>query len=219
MESVDSRSSIVEPVTSPQDGWFTRLVEPLLPDLYGAALRLVRDEADAEDLVSEAVARAWTHRGTLERHEALRGWIYCILMNCFRGRRRAEKGRPEEPYTEEPDEDTGFSLFERLHQPILLWWGNPEREFLNKLLREDLERAIDSLPERFRVVVILADLEALPYKEIAEALAIPLGTVRSRLARGRSLLQQALWKHAVDAGLRQPTPMEAKSRDARESAM
>lgn len=89
----------------------------------------------------------------------------------------------------------------RLHQPLLLWWGNPEQEFLNKLLRRDLERAIDALPEAFRVVVVLAELEGFTYPEIAAMLEVPVGTVRSRLSRGRACLQKALWEQALAAGL------------------
>ena len=96
----------------------------------------------------------------------------------------------------------GISLFERLHQPFLLWWGTPEQEFLNRLLREDLVRSIEALPELYRIVVVMADVQGFPYGEIACALEIPVGTVRSRLARGRALLQKALWEHACDAGLR-----------------
>ena len=99
-----------------------------------------------------------------------------------------------------PGEDDGFSLFERLHQPFMLWWGNPERQFLNDLLREDLERAVDSLPEEFRATVVLVDVQGLSYAEVGEALDIPLGTVRSRLARGRARLQRALWDHARERG-------------------
>jgi RNA polymerase sigma-70 factor (ECF subfamily) len=88
-----------------------------------------------------------------------------------------------------------------LHQPFLLWWGNPEQEFLTHLLQEDLERALAQLPEPYRLAVLLADVQGLSYQEIADALELPIGTVRSRLARGRSQLQKALWKHAQDAGL------------------
>jgi RNA polymerase sigma-70 factor, ECF subfamily len=102
------------------------------------------------------------------------------------------------------EQEEPFSLFERLHQPFLLWWGSPEQEFLDKLLREDLECAVDALPEVYRVVVVLADLQGFSYQEIADALGLRIGTVRSRLARGRSLLQKALWEHAVDAGLVRP---------------
>jgi RNA polymerase sigma-70 factor (ECF subfamily) len=72
------------------------------------------------------------------------------------------------------DENEGFSLFEKLHAPILLWWGSPEKEFLNKLLREDLTRAVDALPEPFRVVVVLADMHGCTYQEIAETLQMPI---------------------------------------------
>jgi RNA polymerase sigma-70 factor (ECF subfamily) len=205
---------MVEPAADSREVWFGQQIELLLPDLYGAALRLARDEMDAEDVVGEAIASAWTHLATLERRATFRGWMFRILTNCFYSRRRADKARgAEERFDEEPDEETGFSLFERLHQPVLLWWGNPERDFLNKLLREDLEAAVDGLPEAFRVVVVLADLEGLSYQEIAAALEIPIGTVRSRLARGRSLLQRALWTYAVDAGLRQPDATQKKDSD------
>jgi RNA polymerase sigma-70 factor (ECF subfamily) len=95
-----------------------------------------------------------------------------------------------------------FSLFEHLHQPILLWWGNPEQDFLNRLLRDDLVRAIDGLPDPYRTVVVLVDVREMPYREVATALNVPIGTVRSRLARGRSMLQKALWENAREAGLR-----------------
>jgi RNA polymerase sigma-70 factor (ECF subfamily) len=101
-----------------------------------------------------------------------------------------------------------FSLFERLHQPFLLWWSSPEQTFLDRLLREDLIRAIEALPEPFRIVVVLADVQGLSYGDIARSLEVPIGTVRSRLGRGRARLQKALWDHACDAGLRTRTPEE-----------
>jgi RNA polymerase sigma-70 factor (ECF subfamily) len=103
---------------------------------------------------------------------------------------------------EDGDEGEGaFSIFERLHQPFLLWFANPEQEFLDKLLREDLDRALAALPEHYRVVVVLADIEGLKYGEIAETLDVPIGTVRSRLARARCALQRMLWNVARDHGL------------------
>ena len=191
--------------TPERRAWFEREIVRVLPDLYGAAVRLVRNRADAEDLVAEAVAKAWIHLGDLKDEAALRGWVFRTLTNTFISRCRSEAVRGvEEPLEEGIAAEETFSLFERLHQPFLLWWGNPEREFLNKLLREDLARALDGLPEAFRMVVLLADVQGLSYREIAEALGVPIGTVRSRLARGRGLLQQALWAHAVDAGLARP---------------
>lgn len=191
--------------------WFGREVERMLPQLYGAALRLAKNQADAQDLVADTVARAWIGLEDLKDRSALKGWMFRILTNCFLSQcRTAQAAGPSEQYDEDSKE-ASFSLFERLHQPFLLWWHNPEREFLNKLMREDLERAVDALPESFRIVVVLADLQGFSYHEIAEALGIPIGTVRSRLARGRALLQKALWAHAVDAGLRPGVPQNGNS--------
>ena len=103
---------------------------------------------------------------------------------------------------EESGDEPEFSLFEKLHQPFLLWWSNPEQEFLDQVLRADIERALDALPEVFRVVVVLAELEGFTYREIADMLNVPIGTVRSRLARGRAMLQKLLWAQAQEAGLR-----------------
>jgi RNA polymerase sigma-70 factor (ECF subfamily) len=192
--------------SSNRRSWFEREVIGLLPDLYSAALRLAKNEPDAEDLVAEAVAKAWMNLGSLKARATFRGWVFRILTNSFisRCRSRAAQGI-HEPLEEAEGPDDSFSLFDKLHQPFLLWWGNPEQEFLNKLLREDLQRAVDALPEPFRVVVVLADVQGFSYREIAETLEVPVGTVRSRLARARALLQKALWSQAVDAGLVGPS--------------
>jgi RNA polymerase sigma-70 factor (ECF subfamily) len=180
--------------------WFESMVVELLPDLFGTALRLTRNRADAEDLVADAVVRGWSHLRELADRTRLRGWLFRILTNTFLSARRTDARRGvHESLDEETDE--GFSLFEQLHAPVLLWWGTPERAFLDKLLREDLERALDGLSEPFRLVVVLADMHGCTYQEIAETLDVPIGTVRSRLARARSLLQKALWTHAREAGL------------------
>ena len=187
--------------------WFEQATLEALPELLGLARRLTRNREDAEDLAAEAITRAWLHRDTLRDSERFSGWIVRILIvrilpNLFLSQRRSEATHPHESLDLEGD----FSLFERLHQPFLLWWGSPEQEFLDRLLREDLIRAIEALPEPFRVVVVLADIQGYPYGEIAESLTIPVGTVRSRLARGRALLQKALWEHACDSGLRSTSP-------------
>ena len=179
--------------------WFERCVVDLLPGLFGAALRLTRNRADAEDLVAEAVAKGWTRLDTLTDRTRFRGWLFRILTNAFLSARRTDARRGVHEPLEDDTDDT-FSIFEQLHAPILLWWGNPEQEFLNKLLREDLERAVDALPEPFRVVLVLADMQGCSYQEIAETLTIPVGTVRSRLARARALVQRALWRHAQELG-------------------
>jgi RNA polymerase sigma-70 factor (ECF subfamily) len=181
--------------------WFEEAVLGVLPELLGLARRLTRNPADAEDLAAEAVTKAWVYRGTLREREKFSGWIVRILTNQFLSEHRSAAGQTYESLDSEED----FSLFERLHQPFLLWWSSPEQEFLDRVLRADLIRAIEALPESFRVVVVLADVHGHSYGQIAESLAVPVGTVRSRLARGRALLQRALWDHACDAGLRSAT--------------
>jgi RNA polymerase sigma-70 factor, ECF subfamily len=178
--------------------FFRAEIGRLTDRLYGTALRLTRNSADAQDLVSEAVTKAWANLGQLKDRQAFEKWQFRILTNCFISGRRAAR----EQLMEKPDDaEQLFSLFERLHQPFLLWWSNPEREFLNKLLREDIERALDALPEDFRTVVIMVEVEGHAYAEAAELLGVPVGTVRSRLSRARSLLQRTLWDQAQAAGV------------------
>jgi RNA polymerase sigma-70 factor (ECF subfamily) len=183
--------------------FFEEKVTGLLDQLYGAALRLAKNREDAEDLLAETVAKAWASRCSLKDPEKFRSWIFRILTNTFISDWRKRAVRPQsETFAEHPsDAETAFSLFEELHQPFLLWWGNPEKEFLNKLLSKDIEKAVDTLPEAFRTVIVLSDMEGLSYQEMSEILRVPVGTIRSRLARGRGLLQKALWEHAKDAGL------------------
>jgi RNA polymerase sigma-70 factor (ECF subfamily) len=175
----------------------------LLGCLQGVARRLTRNEADAEDLVAETVARAWRARDTLESEQAFRAWIFRILNNTFISNLRRPDSRLQfdlgECGGEEDEHD--FSLFEHMHQPFLLWFSNPEQEFLDKLLRDDLERAISALPDCYRIVVIMSDLQEFSYAEIAQTLDIPVGTVRSRLARARAALQKNLWRQAEVYGL------------------
>jgi RNA polymerase sigma-70 factor, ECF subfamily len=182
---------------------FESEVLAILGRLTGVARRLTRNDADAEDLVAESIARAWRARGSLAQTSAFRGWMFRILHNTFVSERRRAMARPHvEPLIEDNgDAQHSFSIFERLHQPFLLWFDNPEQEFLDKLMRDDLERALAALPEHYRIVVILADLEELTYGEIADTLQIPIGTVRSRLARARGALQETLWELARDRGL------------------
>ena len=192
-----------EPETD-RAAWFERAILGVLPALVGTARRLTRNEADAEDLVADAVAKAWLGLGQLKERDHFHGWIFRILTNEFLAQRRSRATRQE--VDPSPNDAHEFSIFEQLHQPFLLWWSNPEQEFLDRLLHEDLVRAIDSVPEPFRVVVILADVQGFSYHEIADALGVPIGTIRSRLARGRSFLQKALWEHARDAGVRPRAP-------------
>lgn len=179
---------------------FQAEVERLMDRLYGTALRLTRNGADAEDLVAEALSKAWSRLDGLEDPQAFEKWIFRILTNTFVSSRR---GPRELTATElEGEEEAGgASLFDRLHEPFLLWWGNPEQRLLDRLLREDVARALDGLPDPYRLAVVLVDVEGFTYAEAAETLSVPVGTVRSRLSRGRKLFQDALWHQASQLGL------------------
>jgi RNA polymerase sigma-70 factor (ECF subfamily) len=190
--------------TAEDRDWFAREVVSALPDLYGTALRLAHEAADAEDLVADAIAKAWSSLDRLDDRTRFRGWLFRILTNTFLSGRRATARRGVAEPLDEMDAD--FSLFERLHQPFLLWWGNPEQAFLNRLLRADLLQALADVPDVFRAVIVMADVQGFSYQEIAEVLGVPIGTVRSRLARGRALMQKALWEHARDAGIAGQAP-------------
>lgn len=184
---------------------FEQVVERLMDRLYGAALRLTRDPDDAEDIVAETIGTAWRRLDQLRDEQRLEGWLFRILNNTFVGawRRRSCRQARETPLDDDAgDRDNGgFSLYRQLHQPFLLWWSTPEEAFINNLLQEDIQAAIDSLPDEYRIVTVLVEIEGYAYGEVAELLDVPLGTVRSRLSRARSRLQKALWEQARDAGL------------------
>lgn len=175
---------------------FKAVVVPVLNDLHRVALNLCRSNDEAEDLVAETILRACESYTTLRDTTRAKQWLLRILTNTFISSKRSMKARQEIPYDES---DEPFSLFDQLAQPFP-WWGNPEREVINKFLDEDIKKAVHSLPEEFRVAVILCDVEGYTYEEIAAMLEIPIGTVRSRLYRGRGLLQKRLYHHALERG-------------------
>jgi RNA polymerase sigma-70 factor, ECF subfamily len=173
------------------------LVLPLLDYLHRLAYFLCHNQDDAEDLVAETIRKACEKFRSLRDHNKVKAWLIRILRNTFVSLHRTRNN----VLTTEYDDNGQFSLFTEVSQPFLLWWGNPERELLNKMLEEDIREAISELPHEFRFVVVLCDVEGLSYKEIAKILKIPIGTVRSRLARGRSILQKKLSHHAVERGI------------------
>ena len=190
-------------------------IESVLDRLYGTALRLTRNRADAEDLVADTVVKALDNIQGLQDRNCFRGWMFRILYNTFKSNCRKKSARPEDCLSslqrDGAEGDDTFRLFDKLHQPFLLWWGNQEQEFLDRLEIEDLCKAIDALPDNFRIVIALSDIEGFSYQEIAETLEIPVGTVRSRLARGRSILQKSLWDLSL-IHISEPTRLRRKSR-------
>ncbi|WP_081434269.1 RNA polymerase sigma factor [Thioalkalivibrio sulfidiphilus] len=181
---------------------FEQEVVRLMDRLYGTALRLTGNPDDAQDVVAEAVSKAWSKLDDLRDLESMEGWLFRILNNAFVSQWRRRRTRDEVEREAVETSDAGdFSLFQQLHQPFLLWWGTPEQQFLNDVLQEDLQKALDALPDGFRVAIVLVEVQGYTYEEVSALLEIPVGTVRSRLSRGRALLQKALWQQASEAGL------------------
>ena len=176
---------------------FERDVVPLLSGLYAAALRLTRDPTDAEDLVQETTLRAYRGFGGFQEGTNLRAWLYRILTNSFINNYR--KKRREPVTVEGPDDTDEWYLFDRLGASNVE--PSAETEVLDKIPDADVKAALEALPEQFRLAVLLADVEGFSYKEIAEMLDIPIGTVMSRLHRGRRGLERALYDVAKERGL------------------
>ena len=176
--------------------FFGHGIEENIDALYSVALRLARNGADAEDLVAETVAKAWSAIDTLSDRDRFRPWLFRILHNTFISAYRKQSVRPvEASYSEgECEDDDLATLLNEQSDDFLVWWSNPEHEYFNNLLGEQLLAALDRLPESFRTVVILVNVEGFTYDETAEVLGIAPGTVRSRMKRGRTLLQKALWQ-------------------------
>lgn len=177
---------------------FEELVGGQLDGLYGAALRLTRNGRDAEDLVQDAVLRGYRFFERFERGTNFRAWMFKILTNTFINQyRRTVKERslvegPEQAAVQ--DQVVSREAAENA--------AEPERHFLDRLVSDEVVRAVDALPIDFRMVVILADLQDFSYKEIADILDVPIGTVMSRIHRGRRALQKKLWDYAERNNLR-----------------
>ena len=164
--------------------------------MYGAALRMTRNPADAEDLVQETYLRAYRAFDTFKEGTNLRAWLYRILTNAYIN---VYRKRQREPQTISDDEVEEWYLYEKLGSRAAE--PSAETEVLERLPDEDVQEALASLPEQFRLAVLLADVEGFSYKEIAEILDIPMGTVMSRLHRGRRALERRLWVVARERGL------------------
>jgi RNA polymerase sigma-70 factor, ECF subfamily len=169
---------------------------PFLDGMFGAAMRLTRNPADAEDLLQETFLRAFSAYESFEPGTNLKAWLYRILMNTYISSYRKQKRSPQ---TVSSDEVEDFSLYRH----IIDEGGakTPEAQVLESIPDEDVKRALEELPEQFRMAVLLADVEGFSYKEIADITDTSIGTVMSRLHRGRKALQKALWEYARERGL------------------
>jgi RNA polymerase sigma-70 factor (ECF subfamily) len=175
---------------------FEQEAVPFMPEMYAAALRLTRDRSDAEDLVQETFLRAYRGFGGFEPGTNLRAWLYRILTNAYINTYRK---RQREPVTVSDDELPEWWLYEKLGGEGTE--ASAEARVLESLPDEDVQDALASLPEQFRLAVLLADVEGFSYKEIAEILGVPMGTVMSRLHRGRRALEKRLWNVMRERGL------------------
>ena len=167
---------------------------PFLGQLYGTALRLTRNPADAEEVVQETMLRAYRAFNQFEEGTNLKAWLYKILTNTFISSYRKKQ---REPQTVSADANEDFSLYDRLVEANV----SPEAELLDKIPDEEVKEALEGLPEQFRTAVLLADVEGFSYQEIAEITGVAIGTVMSRLHRGRKALQRALWDYAKQRGM------------------
>jgi RNA polymerase sigma-70 factor (ECF subfamily) len=179
----------------------------MMPSLYSAALRMTRNRADAEDLVQETYLRAYRGFDGFQEGTNLKAWLYRILTNTYINSYRAKKRRPDET---ELDEVEDLYLYHRIGGLEAAMAGrSAEDELLDRFTEAEVKEAIEELPENFRMAVLLADVEGFSYKEIADILDIPIGTVMSRLHRGRKALQKRLYEFAVDRNLTDPDPNDA----------
>ena len=173
-----------------------------MPALYNAALRMTRNPTDAEDLLQETYLKAYRGFGGFQQGTNLRAWLYRILTNSYINTYRAKQRRPDE---QELDEVEDHYFYNRLGGLEAARSGrSAEDELMDSLSEAEVKAALEDLPENFRLPVLLADVEGFSYKEIAEILDIPMGTVMSRLHRGRKGLEKRLYDYAVTHGLTDP---------------
>jgi len=178
------------------------------PQLYSAALRLTRNSADAEDLVQETYLRAWRSFAGFEQGSNLRAWLYRILTNTFINKYRAAQRQPTETGLDNIED---LYLYRRIGSLDAARGNRSAEDTMFDLFTDDeVKAALEELPEKFRLPVLLADVEGFAYKEIANILDVPEGTVMSRLHRGRKAMHKLLYDFASERGLISSDPVGAE---------
>jgi RNA polymerase sigma-70 factor, ECF subfamily len=178
---------------------FTTDAMQYAPQLYSTALRMTRNRADAEDLVQETFMKGWRAFDSYEQGTNLRAWLFRIMTNTYINKYNAKQRRPDETELDEVEE---LYLFKRLgafnQTKINL---SAEDQMLELFTDDEVKNALEELPEVFLIPVLMSDVEGFSYKEIAEITGVPIGTVMSRLHRGRKLMQKRLYDYAQERGL------------------
>ena len=178
---------------------FEALLRPLLGPAYGVALHFTRNRPDAEDLVQDAALLAFRGFGTFQPGSNFKAWFFRIIYNTFLSKYRRRRSEHGMLGLEDASE---LYLQLRTHEAGMHFQGSdPVKTAIGRLESEQVAAALQALPEEYRVVATMYFLEDFSYQEIAEVLGIPIGTVRSRLHRGRKMLQKRLWQLAEDQGL------------------
>jgi RNA polymerase sigma-70 factor, ECF subfamily len=207
---IGTRNLMAKKEDANQQGWnFEAAAMPFVDSLYNTAYRMTRNAEDAEDLVQETYLKAYRYYDKFEEGTNFKAWLFKIMKNTFINNYRKRQQAPQVTDFADIEESAEAQVNEDLVKPA----KNPEEEFLENVLDEDVQQALDLLPPDYRMVVLLADLEGFSYKEIADILEVPVGTVMSRLYRGRKLLEAAMLRFARDHGyLREGEPAKMRSR-------
>src|SRR3954462_13943231 len=184
-------------VAAPREDSFEVEMLGHLDTLYGVSCRMTRSTAEAEDLVQDTVVKAMRARSQFQPGTNLKAWLLRILTNTFINRYR--RGGLERDLFDGPDIDSLTDGW--IGATTMRAMRDPETQALTPLVEAEVQRALDDLPDEFRLAVVLSDIEELSYKEIADVMGCPIGTVMSRLHRGRKMLQKTLREHAVAMGI------------------